>query len=222
MTTAICSVITALAFFIMPAPTTLYDADLNPIVTLPTGYFVLLRDAAPLDGYIAVAYDDLTGYVQSSSVTAVDYIPVNKYETKVKFVCDNDGQPVNLRAAPSKTAPVLTVLENAASGRCYGTVRGDTLIQGVGDTWYYVNANGLRGYCYSAHVRVDPTPPNVIEKEEEPNTPAVTDPEQPQDPQEPSAALPKYTAIIFIVVLCIPVPFIMFYLFKKPKSDDGE
>lgn len=204
----------------MPAPTTLYDNDLAPIVTLPAGYFVMQNETVPPSGYIAVTYDDITGYVKTSDVKSVDYVPVNKYETTVTFTCDNDGQPVNLRAAPKKTASILTVLDGTTSGRCYGAVHGDSLIQSVGDCWYYVNANGTRGYCYSAHVTVTPTPPNIIEKEDppEPNVPTTVDP----TPEDQPTALPQYTAIIFIVVLCIPVPFIMFYLFKKPKTDDDD
>lgn len=212
----ICSVITALTFFIMPSPTVLYGPTLDPIVTLPAGYFVLQSSPDAPDGYISVTYDDLNGYVQKSAVTAVDYTPVNKYETTVTFRCDNDGQPVNLRSAPRKSAEILTVLESTASGRCYGHIDGDALIESVGTKWYYVASGDLRGYCYCAHVDVDVTPPNIIEKEpppEEPSDPAVTEPSG--DPPEMSVT----TTIILIVALCIPVPFIMFYFFRKPKDE---
>lgn len=214
---SISSVLTALTFFLMPAQTTLYDANLSPIAELPTGYFLLLSDAPSQSGFISVIYDDLTGFVREADVQKVDYTPVNKYETTVKFRCANDGQPVNLRKSASKASEVLTVMPDGASGRCYGRIDGDALIVGGGTDWYYVNYNGTRGYCYYAHVEVDATPPNIIEKEpppeeEEPNDPADAEP-------APQAGMSKITAIIFIVALCIPVPFIMFYLFKKPKID---
>ncbi len=213
--TATVSVIAALAFFLMPVQTPLFDAELNPVVFLPAGYFVLQTDGEQKDGYVCVIYDDITGYVKADAVTAVDYTPVTKYETTVTFTCDNDGQAVNLRAAPQRAAAVLTVLDPSASGHAYGTITGDALIDGAGNTWYYVNAGGTRGYCYAAHVKVTPTPPNIIEKE----------PPDDEEPAPPVNAEPKNefmnitTAIIFIVALCVPVPFIMFYLFRRPKED---
>ncbi len=211
------SVLTAITFFIMPAQTTLYAADLTPIVNLPAGYFVMQADDTAPDGYISVKYDDLSGYVKTSDVAAVDYTPVTKYETKVKFRCQNDGQPVNLRQKPSAAAEIISVLPADAGGRCYGTLGGDALIAGGDTVWYYVDAAGVRGYCYYAHVSVDPTPPNIIEKEPDPppdvpNVPTDAEPEQPK-------TMSKTVAVIFIIALCIPVPFIIFYLFKKPKND---
>lgn len=207
---------TALAFFIMPTQTTLYNAALDPVVDLPAGYFVLQSDTDAPDGYIKVAYDDIGGYVKAESVRAVDYTPVTKYETTVRFVCDNDGQPVKLRAAPKKSAEVVAVLPDAERGRCYGSIGGEPLISDAGSTWYYVNASGTRGYVYYAHVAVDATPPNIIEKEPDPvpETPVDVKPKTDDTAQNMSTT----AAIIFIVALCIPVPFIMFFLFKKPKE----
>jgi len=216
--TPLLSVITALTFFIMPAPTTLYDATMTAVVDLPAGYFVLQNDTNAPEGYISVVYDDLSGYVKSTSVDAVDYTPVTKYEKTVTFSCDNDGQPVNLRAAPRKNAEIISTLDRDASGRCYGSIDGDVLIKDAGNTWYYVSCNGLRGYCYYAHVSVTPTPPNIIEKEQ-PVVADPTPPEQPDDPPEQKQTMSSTAAIIFIVALCIPVPFIMFFLFKKPKDE---
>lgn len=201
----------------MPAQTTLYDAALKPIVDLPAGYFVMQTSAAAAEGYISVAYDDLEGFVKASAVQAVDYRPVTKYETTVKFKCNNDGQPVNLRSSPERSAQILKVMSDASSGRCYGTTRGEALIAGGDSLWYYVENDGMRGYCYYAHVSVTPTPPNIIEKE--------PDPEPDPEPSQPSAAevsgpssMSSTAAIILIVALCLPVPFIMFYLFRKPKD----
>lgn len=209
---------TALMFFLMPSKTTLYNAAMQPVVDLPAGYFVMQSDVDAPSGYIAVAYDDISGYVRADEVQEVDYIPMTKYETTVRFYCDNDGQPVNLRSAPNKTADVLTVLEPTGSGRCYGSISGDAIISGAGDLWYYVKTETVSGYCYSAHVRVDPIPPNIIEKEEPVITPPVID-EQPEEPNETPQAMSTTTAIIFSVALCIPVPFIMYFLFRKPKDE---
>lgn len=210
------SVVAALTFFILPSPTILYDADLSPTVTLPAGYFVMLADPTAPQGYLSVIYDDISGYVKTADVKAVDYTPVNKYETSVRFRCDNDGQPVNLRAAPEKTAAVIDTLNSGASGRCYGHIRGEALITGADTLWYYVSVGGKRGYCYYAHISVDPTPPNIIEKEEPPITETPVD----APPADEDAATPTAATIILIVALCVPVPFIMFYMFRK-KKDDG-
>lgn len=208
---------TALTFFLMPAQTTLYNADLNPIVELPASYFVMQSSLDAPDGYIAVMYDDINGYVRAADVQEVDYTPVTKYETTVIFKCDNDGQSVNLRAAPKKSAQIITVLNSTESGHCYGSISGEPLISGAGETWYYVNVNGTRGYCYYAHVSVSQTPVNIIEKEPpEPTSPTVTEPESAEQKEN----MPWIAAVIFIVALCIPVPFIMFYLFRKPKDDN--
>lgn len=218
--TVLYSVITALTFFLMPAPTILYSAELEAIVTLPAGYFVMQSSETAPDGYVSVIYDNISGYVKLADVTQTDYTPVTKYEKTVTFTCDNDGQPVNLRSAPQKTAPVVSVLSPDCKGRSYGYITGDALIVGAGELWYYVDANGFKGYCYSAHIKVDPTPPNIIEKEppDEPDRPAVTEPTDEPDPP----TMPQWTAIVFIVVMCIPVPFIMFYLFRKPKNNDDD
>lgn len=208
--------LTALTFFFMPAQTVLYTADARPIVTLPAGYFVMQSDQDAPNGYISVVYDDINGYVLQTSVQAVDYRPVTKYETTVKFKCDNDGQPVNLRAEPKRSAEILSVLDFNAVGHSYGTLDGDALIKDGGTLWYYVSVNGLRGYCYYAHVSVEDTPPNVIEKEPDPEPPEPS--EETTAPPQTTRGMNTTTAIIFIVALCIPVPFIMFYLFRKPKD----
>ncbi len=215
MVISLSAVITALTFFIMPAPTTLFSTELEPTVTLPAGYFVLRSDEIAPDGYISVCYDDLKGLVRASDVTAVDYVPVTKYETTVRFRCDNDGQPVNLRAAPKKAAAVSTVLDAAATGRCYGTIEGDALIPECGGIWYYVDFGGVKGYCYNAHVSVDPTPPNIIEKETPPNE--VPTDVQPVE-ETPQSGISKTAAIVLIVALCLPVPFVMYFMFRKPKE----
>ena len=112
------SVIASLTFLMMPSGATLYNSELEPTVRLPAGYFCLKQDEPSPDGFISVTYDDLSGLVKASEVQAVDYTPVTKYETKVTFRCDNDGQPVNLRTAPRKTAEIAAVLDNGTSGRC--------------------------------------------------------------------------------------------------------
>ena len=211
----LCSVMTALTFFFMPAQTTLYSGEMTEIVDLPAGYFVLQSGLDAPSGYISVVYDDITGYVKSEDVEAVDYTPVTKYEKTVIFTCDNDGQPVNLRAAPKKSAEIITTMPSAQSGHSYGTIAGEALIGGAGTTWYYVAVGDQKGYVYYAHVSVIPTPPNIIEKEEGPEPEVPTDaPATVSSEQNMSAT----AAIIFIVALCIPVPFIMYFLFKKPKE----
>lgn len=211
----VASILSTLVFLFMPAQTTLYSSDLTPVVTLPAGYFCILSDGEEKAGYTAVMYDDLIGYVKSDAVTAVDYTPVNKYETNVQFRCDNDGQPVNLRSAPRKSAGIITVLPATATGHSYGAVNGDVLMTGGGDVWYYVRYDGVRGYCYYAHISVDPTPPNVIEKEPDE---VFDEPTSTPPAEDETQGLPRYAAILLIVALCIPVPIIMFYLFRKPKE----
>ena len=216
---SVSSVIAALTFFLMPAPTVLYDANLAPVVTLPAGYFVMQADEDAPAGYISVVYDDLVGYVRTGDVRAVDYRPVTKYEKTVQFRVDNDGQPINLRTSPRKNGKIINTLRDGESGRCYGYIDGDRLISGAGETWYYVAVGDVRGYCYGAHVSVDSTPPNIIEKEEDepPSVPTETVPED-----EPEAEIPPISVVILIVALCVPVPFVMLYLFRKPKSRSSD
>ncbi|MCH5350872.1 MAG: hypothetical protein J1F39_02760 [Clostridiales bacterium] len=212
------SVIAALTFFLMPAPTMLYNADLEPVVTLPASYFVVQTDGNAPSGYVAVLYDDIAGYVLESSVERVDFRPVTKFEKTVKFRVNNDGQPINLRASPKKSGAIISVLPDGESGRCYGYIDGEQLIAGAGEKWYYVEVGGVRGYCYTAHVSVDPTPVNIIEKEEDepPNLPTDALPE------ETERDLPPVSVIILIVALCVPVPFIMLYLFRTPKNKEKD
>lgn len=200
----------------MPSQTMLYNSAMEEVVNLPAGYFVLQSDTVSPDGYIKVTYDDLEGYVMTSSVRAVDYKPVTKYEKTATFACDNDGQPVKLRAAPKKAAEVVEVLSSTATGRLYGYIKGEALINDAGTDWYYVSVQGKRGYVYYAHVKADDVPPNIIEKEQDPPEDLPTD--APPDNTDAEQNLPTTAAVIFIVALCIPVPFIMYYLFKKPKE----
>ena len=213
------SVIAAVTLFLMPAPTVLYDADLTPVVTLPAGYFVIQTDGDAPSGYIAVMYDDLVGLVSSSAVTPFDYTPAVKYEKTVKFKVNNDGQPINMRSAPQKNAKVLTVLPDGEVGRSYGYIDGDQLIHGAGERWYFVAVGEIKGYCYGAHITVDNTPPNIIEREEEENPPST-----PTDalPEQAESDAPPISVIILIVALCVPVPFIMLYLFRKPQNKNNE
>lgn len=212
----LCSVIAALTFFLMPSDTALLDSNLEEIVTLPAGYFLLLTDAPAPDGYIGVAYDDLKGYVELKNVQEKDYTPVTKYELTATFKCDNDGQPVRLRKAPKRSAEVLMTLDANKSGRLYGTATGDALIKNGDTLWYYVNVDGVRGYCYYAHVSADKIPSNIIEKEEppEPSAPTATEPTK----KDTSTAAPPTAVIVLIVALCVPVPFVMFYMFRKKKE----
>ncbi|MCH5158934.1 MAG: SH3 domain-containing protein [Clostridiales bacterium] len=210
------SVIAALTFFLMPTPTVLYNANLEPIVTLPASYFVVQTDGEAPSGYIAVMYDDLIGFVKESAVEKVDFRPVTKFEKTVRFTVNNDGQPVNMRSSPGKSGAVISVLPDGKSGRCYGYIDGQQLIAGAGEKWYYVEIDGIRGYCYSAHVTVDATPVNIIEKEEDDPPTLPTD----ALPEEPEGDLPPTSVIILIVALCVPVPFIMIYMFRSPKNKD--
>lgn len=209
------SVIAALTFFLMPSGTTLYDSNLDKIATLPAGYFVLQTDAPAPEGYISVAYDDLRGFVARNSVRAVDFTPVTKYELTARFKCDNDGQPVNLRRYPFRSAEVIKTLKPNDGGRVYGTATGDALIKNGDTLWYYVNVDGVRGYCYYAHVSADDFPPNIIEIEppEDPVAPTTADPKT-----EDRSTAPPTAVIVLIVALCVPVPFIMFFMFRKKKE----
>ncbi len=210
------SVIAALTFFFMPSQTMLYDSTMQEVVNLPAGYFVLQSDSEAPDGYIRVKGDGLAGYVKSNAVQAVDYRPVTKYELTATSTRGNVGQPVRLRAAPKKSAEVLEVLGSSAKGRLYGSVTGEALIKDAGTDWYYVSVEGKRGYVYYAHVKADDIPPNIIEKEQDAPTDAPATAEPATDDE---LGMPTTAAIIFIVALCIPVPFIMYFLFKKPKND---
>lgn len=200
----------AVLYALLPAPAILYDSNDGAICTLPESYFVRIIEETE-SGY-KVEYNDIEGFVRTAAATLVDYEPVTKYETTVTFTVSNDGLGANMREKPERLAPIVRVLADGETGYCYGAIDGSTLIDSVGNQWYYVRTqSGARGYVYSAYASVTATPANIIEKvpQIDDSTPTVT---------TPVTEVSKPVAITLIALLSAAAVAVMAIIFFRSRD----
>ncbi len=202
-------------YALLPEDTVLYAAAADgyvPMFTMPRTYFVILL-SADKNGYTSASWLDVTGFVETAKVEAVDYTPVTKYPTR-NLTAANDRNPVNIRSAPDHTADnIIGAIPDGASAAVYGETTGSELIPQVGGLWYYVryteNDRSVYGYVYSAQVAAEPVTENVIERE----TPAAA------DPVEEDGELGASAKIGVIAALTVPAVIVMLLIFRPaPKN----
>lgn len=204
-----------ISYALMPQSTVLYAAGGAEICTLPATYFAVICGSES-DGKLPVSYLDLSGYVQASSVTAVDYEPVTKFHTATATV-DNDGMAVNLRSIPDKSeGVVVATVPASATLTLYGSRVGSEFFAGAGNVWQYVkyvepHGSAYYGYIHSAQLLFSPVPPNVIEK-------VVHEDNRTVDETPSSIETGKTGRIILIAAMCVPAGVIMLFLFYRPDS----
>ena len=192
------------------------STEFSPLFILPQGYFVRLTGEENGD-YLAANYLDLTGFVRTSDVEKVDYVPRYKYNETNSLTIVGDGHAVNLRSDPDHTKKnVLAEIPDETVAYFYGTRAGSSQIPAIGEQWYYLRtgtgSDVVRGYVYSLYADPKPVMANVIEREpDEPDAPAVEETEQP-------VGYSARDEIIIIVSLCIPAIVVMYLLFCAPRS----
>lgn len=192
------------------------DGAYVAVADLPDTYFVAVIKNND-DGYSLVNYMDISGYVKTSDIRAVDFTPKYKY-ADVTFTVANDSQPANLRSRPDHldNSNVLCVMPNGGSGKVIGSVEGSALIANAGKIWYYVRyENGsdfTYGYVYYAHVAEVNFPQNSYEREE------VKDSGIENGQTQPAMEMSLPVQILLIIVLCLPVAVIMLMMFSSKQK----
>lgn len=205
----------------LPADTILYQAAADGYVelcTLPSTYYVIPL-AEEKNGYIAVSWLDINGFIKSDAAESVDYEPLTPHFDR-KLTADNDLNPVNIRSAPDHTADnVIGSLPHGKTAAVYGERQGSSLIPQVGGLWYYIRYSdgetSYTGYVYSAQVKADAYVPNSGERV----APSVTEPIETAPGNMPTAA-----KAALIAALCIPAVFIVLLIFRpgsKPRTPRG-
>lgn len=191
-----------------------------PVCSLPASYFVVVTGEEE-KGYTPVIYDDLNGFILSSSITIVDYEPVTKFHNATLSLT-NDGHLANIRLLPDHTQDNIVIsLSHGSVLHYYGSVNGKTQVDELGDLWYYVRVkNGekwLYGYVYSLYADATEIPENVIEKVVEPSIGDTSSNDSTDNNYSPTLS-PLREGVI-ITSLCFPVILVAYLLFKKPKRN---
>lgn len=134
------------------------ESAIVSVCSLPSSYFVQIIEDK--ENVYKVSYLDIDGYVKAESVTIVDYLPLNKYPTSLSCSLSNDGNSITLRSSPFiKDDNVIARLDSEEIVEYYGSKKGDTQIEKLGDEWYYIkDKNGNFGYVYNLYLN-----PPVIE-----------------------------------------------------------
>ena len=221
MKTLLCLFLIAAAasprYLVLPADTVLYSATADgyaPICTLPATYYVIaLGDDR--DGYTAVSWLDVNGFIRSADAQAVDYQPVYPHCTRT-LTAANDLNPVNIRSSPDHTADnVVGVLPHGKTADVYGEADGSALIPQVGSLWYYIRYSDgttvVTGYVYGAQVNAQAVTPNTGERV----TPPAT------EPIDTESTMPAAARAVLIIALCVPAVLIVLLIFRpsaKPST----
>ena len=188
------------------------DENLSEKTTsLPSSYFVTVLNEK--DDVYEVAFCSISGFVSSSSVTVVDYVPKSKYPTLNTHKVYNDGNTVTLRDKPNhQNGEVVQKLSDGETVTYYGTIEGSKQIEQLSSTWYYVRTNGenpVYGYVYSLYFSPPPLPKNDTSAQDEPTSGQIST----------SIEFSSNGKYVVIVALCIPVIILLYILFKGSKKN---
>ncbi len=203
------------------------DAAYLPVCTLPSGYFVRV-DGESENGFVPVTYDDLSGFVPTSTITACEKEPISKYHSTM-ITLSNDGHSVNLRSEPSHERDnVISTLPSESCVHYYGATTGSTQVEAVGANWFYVRFDDggekKRGFVYSLYCSTPQIDENYTEWVTEPEPPVTDDvisvdgtTSDENDATEKAAKpLSSIKEGVIIAALCLPTILIVYILFKKP------
>lgn len=200
---------TPISSFALIGEDCLLYADESAIVSvcsLPSSYFVEIIEEQ--DSVYKVSYLDIDGYVKAESVTIVDYLPLNKYPTSLSCSLSNDGNTITMRSSPFiKDDNVITRLESEEIVEYYGSKKGDSQIEILGDEWYYIkDKNGNFGYVYNLYLTPPTFPKNDYLATEKDNTSLSS-----------SLSLSSMQSGIVIALLSL-LFVILVYFCTRPKS----
>lgn len=195
------------------------DDYTNVLFVLPKTYFVQLIDNAGND-FFKVKYKSFFGYVKKDKVQTVVGTPQTPYLDDLNFRVFADLSR-DMRSCPStKNGSANQIVYIPSLSRnlvYYGTISGESLIDGRTDVWYYCKYTAEQdyyGYIYSDFCDELQTPlPSNTETLEYTTAPNFN------ISQSEQTALPlenKTTGII-IAILSIPACLFVYLLFKSSK-----
>lgn len=174
----------------------------NIICLLEPTYFVqIISDFN--DNLLLVSYHGINGYVQKKSIKFITGSPKIPYPI-LNLTCSNK---CNLRSSPKSDSTTLIPIPTNAEVKYIGKVYGDSIMDYNGETWYFIEYLGVRGYIYNGYISSLPV---VL-----PNTETVSFFEN-YDYLSVNP-LSNESCIIIISLITIPSIFILILLFKKPK-----
>ena len=180
----------------------------NVYFTLPRTYFVELLD--DIDSYYKVNYNGISGYVKKESVQPIAGTPQNPYLTNITFRIYSD-QSRSLRSEPSENGgPSTQIAYIPLLNRnltYYGTIIGQSLIDGRTNIWYYCKYTADKdyyGYVYS-----DFCDEMSIITENKENVTFISDPIF-STPEEEQIAIPINNKNTMTIVCILSIPAIVF------------
>jgi len=138
--------------YLYNSPNELTDNS-NILFELPKTYFVELTDSANENFYKA-NYLSFSGYVKKDSVQAIEGVPNSPYLKNVSFrVYAELSRDLRTEANTSSTSSQVTYIPLYSRNLTYyGKVKGECLIDGRTDVWYYCKYSAEKeyfGYVYS-------------------------------------------------------------------------
>ena len=190
----------------------------NIYFELPRTYFVELTDSSNNE-FFQVNYLNFTGYVKKECVQTIVGTPKNPYLTDISFRVyaelsrDLRSEPTTLSGSSSQVAYIPLYSRNLTY---YGTIEGETLIDGRTNIWYYCKYSADQdyyGYVYSDFC--DELSTIAL------NTEEVTYTTSPDfgstESSDTSLPLDSNATGIIIAVLSIPALIFVFMILKSTK-----
>lgn len=186
----------------------------NVYFTLPRTYFVELLDDQGI--FYLVNYNGITGYVKKESVQTVAETPQNPYLSNISFRIYSE-QSRSLRTEPTEDGGAATQITYIPllnrNLTYYGTIAGQSLIDGRTNVWYYCKYTADQdyyGYVYSDFCDEMSTITDNTEDVSYISGPSFGPPQE-----EQSLPINDNTTTIVVCILSVPALVFVFMILKS-------
>ena len=188
----------------------------NLFFELPKSYFVELTDA--VGEFYKARYLSFEGYVKKDCVQAVKHVPNNPFLTNISFRVYADLSR-QLRSSPTaySESNLITTIPHLTRNITYiSRLKGDCLIEGRTDVWYYCKFHSDKdyyGYVYSDFCdEFTPILDNLEEVE------YVSNPTfEPITPPAKTMSMSDNSIGIIIAIISVPAIIFAFLILKGSK-----
>ena len=156
--------------------------------------------------FYQVNYNGISGFALKSNLKKVIGTPTKPFPSSKIITIQNKCY---LRSSPiSNSENIIAVVpENNSDLQYIGKIYGEEVIDYQGNLWYLVDFFGVKGYIYSQYVaKIDSI--NI-------NTETID--EQASISNKKPSPLTNTECAIIITILCIPIIFIIIFIYKNPK-----
>lgn len=214
--------------YLYKSPTDIKDSS-NIYFELPETYFVELTGSAN-ENYYSAKYLSFSGYVKKDSVQAVEGTPQNPYLENINFRVYADMSR-DLRSEPNTSSGNSTQVAHipllSKNLTYFGKVKGECLIEGRTNVWYYCKYTGDKdyyGYIYSDFcdemTKITPNTESLV---------YTTNPTFAKPQAEPTT-MPTEDNFVGIIIGVLSIPALIFLLMiikskkilTKTRSSDRE